>query len=107
MKNIKQEEPKSIPIKPYKLKDLSKLYNVHRDTLLNWLKPFQAEIGERIGYYYTIPQVEIIFKNLDLPSIYKKQDKPESKAIIKEPEKIEKERTPKFNPLLFTLCLIF
>jgi len=34
---------------------------------LEWLRPFKEEIGPRAGNFYTIAQVKIIFKKLDLP----------------------------------------
>ena len=63
-----KENNKQIILKPYSLNELSKLYGVDWRTLKVWLKPFLAEIGEKKGRYYTIPQVKIIFKKLDLPS---------------------------------------
>ena len=61
-------ENDKIALKPYTLNELSKLYGVNFRTLKVWLKPFLSEIGEKKGRYYTIPQVKIIFKKLDLPS---------------------------------------
>lgn len=58
-----------IHIKPYTLKELSILYGVDSRTIKVWLTPFTKEIGEKLGRYYTIPQVKIIFEKLDLPSI--------------------------------------
>ncbi len=58
---------KMLPLKHYSIKELCKLYNVNRDTLLEWLRPFKEEIGPRAGNFYTIAQVKIIFKKLDLP----------------------------------------
>jgi len=57
-----------IPIRRYTLKELSKLYGVHRETFLKWLKPFQKELGKRNGNYYSIAQVNIVFQKLDMPS---------------------------------------
>ena len=57
-----------IQIKPYSLKELAALYNVSKNTFKKWLEPFKKEIGERKGYYYTIHQVEVIFKYLGVPA---------------------------------------
>ncbi|HSY76629.1 MAG TPA: MerR family transcriptional regulator [Bacteroidia bacterium] len=64
-----KENKKQIALKPYTLKELSELYGVDWRTLKSWLQPFLAEIGEKKGRYYQIPQVRVIFKKLDLPSI--------------------------------------
>lgn len=57
-----------ISIKPYTVKELSKLYGVSRITFRKWLNKFKDELGDRDGSFYSIPQVKIIFKHLDLPS---------------------------------------
>lgn len=55
-------------IKPYLTKDLANIYGVSKKTMIRWLKRIQHELGERQGNYYSIPQVRVIFKTLDLPS---------------------------------------
>lgn len=55
-------------IKPYLTKDLANIYGVSKKTMIRWLKKIQENLGPRFGNYYTIPQVRIIFKMLDLPS---------------------------------------
>lgn len=60
-------EIRMLPLKHYSVGELAKLYQVSRDTFLEWLKPFKEEIGKREGRYYTITQVKIIFGKLDLP----------------------------------------
>ena len=60
--------PKNIDLRPSTLKDLSALYQVDPRTFRRWLKPFEKEIGPRRGYYFSIPQVKIIFRLLELPS---------------------------------------
>jgi hypothetical protein len=62
------EEPTALKIRPYKLKELAKLYGTCGKTLKKWIEPYKDEIGPRIGYFYTINQVGIIFKNLNPPS---------------------------------------
>jgi hypothetical protein len=55
------------PIQPYSLKQLSAMYNVSKNTFKKWIEPIAHELGKRVGYYYTIHQVEIIFKYLGVP----------------------------------------
>ena len=31
------------------------------------LKPFEKEIGERVGWFYNVNQVRIIFEKLEVP----------------------------------------
>lgn len=62
-----EQKKNVIEIKRYTLGQLCKLYEVDRQTLRRWIKPFEAEIGPRCGYYYTIAQVKIIFSKLDYP----------------------------------------
>lgn len=60
-----------IEIRPYTLKELAALYGVHRETFRNWLEPFKEELGERQGYYYSIKQIKLIFKKIQLPTYVK------------------------------------
>ena len=60
-------------LKPYNLKELAALYGVSARTLNKWLKPFGDQVGKRIGYFYTIPQVKMIFLNLGLPGILEEE----------------------------------
>ncbi len=76
--NISQVEKEGVEgliIKPYTVKELRQLYNgVSHKTLLKWLQPFNEEIGERNGRFYSVPQVEIIFLRLGLPYTISKKD---------------------------------
>jgi len=58
---------KIIQVKPYSLSELALLYGVSRPTMRKWLKPFAEEVGERIGNYYNIVQVKVIFEKLWFP----------------------------------------
>ena len=69
MEEGKDNEIRMLPLKPYTLGQLSKLYKTDRDTFREWLKPFKAEIGEKKRNYYDIEQVEVIFRKLDLPDL--------------------------------------
>jgi len=57
----------TIQLKPYSLVDLAKLYTVCDRTMKKWIKPFEQEVGEKNGRYYSISQVKIIFDKLGLP----------------------------------------
>ena len=48
--------------------ELSELYGVCSRTLKKWITPFETEIGERRGRYYTINQVKVIYDKLGLPA---------------------------------------
>lgn len=54
------EEPKAMS-----LKELSVRWKVSVKTVKKWLKPFEAEIGPRIGGFYTPHQVKIILSKLE------------------------------------------
>jgi hypothetical protein len=58
---------KSIQLKPYTVMEMARIYGVSDRTMKKWLKPFEAQIGEKIGYFYTIAQVQIIFDKLGVP----------------------------------------
>jgi hypothetical protein len=57
----------SITPRPCTTTDLSLVYGVNRRTVAVWLRPFRAMLGERISYYYTQKQVELIFEKLGAP----------------------------------------
>lgn len=60
----------STQIKPHTILELAKLYGVSDRTMKKWLKPFEPEIGNKIGYFYTIAQVKIIFEKLGTPGYF-------------------------------------
>lgn len=64
-----QEGQSTFPLKPYSQTELSKIYGVDIRTFKKWLVPYEAEIGKRIGRYYSIFQVKLIFDRLGLPSM--------------------------------------
>jgi hypothetical protein len=53
--------------KPLSFKELTNQYEVSPYTMREWLKPFEEEIGPRIGGKYTVKQIRIIYKRLDNP----------------------------------------
>ena len=56
-----------LQVRPYSYKELTQLYGVSKRTFQNWLKPFMEEIGEKRGRYFTVNQIEIVFKKLGFP----------------------------------------
>jgi len=59
----------NIPLRPYNLKELATMYGISTKTFNKWLKPFKRIIGPRKGYFFTIPQVRMIFKLFEFPSV--------------------------------------
>lgn len=47
------------------IKQLADRWGVSAKTVREWLKPFQAEIGPRIGKMYSPHQVKIILSKLE------------------------------------------
>ena len=67
----KDEEIKGeAPIKPYSKKELCVLYGVDPKTLNRWLANYEEGIGKKIGRYYNVVQVKIIFDKLGHPGGY-------------------------------------
>lgn len=54
------EEPR-----PMTLKELADRWNVSVSTVKKWLRPFEKEIGPRIGNIYSPHQVKIIRSKLE------------------------------------------
>ena len=59
----------TVALKPYSFTELAKLYDVCIRTMKKWMVPFEEEVGEKRGRYYTIAQVKIIFEKLGLPAV--------------------------------------
>lgn len=55
------------PSQPYTTEELSLLYGITTKTFLKWILPFKEQIGQKIGWYYNIRQVNVIFENLGRP----------------------------------------
>jgi hypothetical protein len=64
---MKEVKSKSIEIKPYMISELAKFYQVSDKTIRCWLKGVEDRLGKRIGRYYTIKQVEMIFQEFGIP----------------------------------------
>lgn len=58
---------KGIMVQPYMQKDLSKIYGIGESTMKEWIKKIKPKVGQRYGRYYTVKQVEIIFKEFGVP----------------------------------------
>jgi len=56
-----------IKLRPYTVLDLAKMYEVSDKTMKKWIKPFEDEVGEKNGYFYSIAQVQTIFQKLGAP----------------------------------------
>lgn len=56
-----------VPLQPYTTDELALLYGITAKTFLRWLVPFEEAIGKKIGWYFNIRQVEIIFEKLGRP----------------------------------------
>lgn len=54
-------------IRPYSKSQLAALYEVSNRTFYTLIKPFEELIGKKVGKYYTVRQVELIFECLGLP----------------------------------------
>ena len=72
-----EKDDNQIAIKPYTQKELASIYGLSAKTFRKWIRALDAELGKRIGYYYNIEQVKIVFSRLQLPT---------SVTIVKENE---------------------
>jgi len=66
-KNIIEKIAAEAPSQPYTTDELSLLYGITSKTFLKWTVPFKEQIGNKIGWYYNIRQVNIIFEKLGRP----------------------------------------
>ena len=66
---LHKDESLSFPawVKPYTVKELCALYETSFKTFKKWLRPFQELLGVRVGWYYSVRQVEVIFYKLGVP----------------------------------------
>lgn len=55
-------------IRPCSHKELANMYQMDKRTITRWLKPHQHLIGNRIGRYYTVKQMTLIFDILGYPN---------------------------------------
>jgi len=64
----KSEVPK-IRLRAYSTKEVAGLYEISKPTLQTWLIPFEKEIGQRIGHFYSPKQMRVIFDKLGIPEV--------------------------------------
>lgn len=79
---------KPFEVRPYKFKELCALYDKHPNTMRRWLKPFKETIGELVGGYYLIPQIEAIIESIDLPYTILERKESETKEGNGKPKKV-------------------
>jgi hypothetical protein len=58
-----------IEIRPYTKKELAAIYQISPRSLSTWLKPFEVQIGQKMGKYYNVNQVRLIIDKLGLPGV--------------------------------------
>lgn len=52
--------------------ELAELFDVSKKTLLTWLRPIKAQLGERRSKYFTVLQLQKIYAHIGNPnSCYK------------------------------------
>ena len=60
-------EKNEMVVIPMNAIQLAKIYGVGIKTFRKWMEPHKAEIGEKIGRFYTISQVRIILEKFGIP----------------------------------------
>ena len=65
--NDSTKEKKEFKVKPYSIQELANFYTISYCTMKKWLDKFKDEVGEKMGRYYTVKQVEIIIDKLGMP----------------------------------------
>jgi len=58
---------KTIELRPYSMKEIYNLYGISLYVLKTLLKDFEQELGPLRGKYYTVNQVQLIFKKIGIP----------------------------------------
>jgi hypothetical protein len=66
-----RKDENGMPIRAYTLKEIASLYCVSKITFKKWLKPFEKDIGKRIGHFYSVKQIKIILEKLGTPDGFK------------------------------------
>lgn len=67
MKGSINPSNEKVPLQPYTTEELAVLYGITARTFLKWLHPFKEQIGEKVGWFYNIKQVELIFEKVGWP----------------------------------------
>lgn len=63
-KDVIEKIKTEVPSQPYTTEELSFFYGITKKTLLKWIAPFKETIGNKVGWYFNIRQVNVIFENL-------------------------------------------
>jgi hypothetical protein len=61
----------TIEIRPYTTKQLAALYCVSTNTFCKWINRHKKSIGKKLGHFYSIQQVLVIFEKLGYPIAFK------------------------------------
>jgi hypothetical protein len=56
-------------VQPYRIIDLCSIFGVDYKTLRSWIGPHEKEIGEKMGNYYTVIQVECMLAKFGRPHV--------------------------------------
>jgi hypothetical protein len=64
-----EEEQRKAPLMPYSKGEIADMYGISMKSLETWLAAIDQQLGPRIGRYYSLIQVEIIFGRYGRPSI--------------------------------------
>ena len=65
--NDNTKEKKEFKLKPYSIQELANFYSISYCTMKKWLDKFKDDLGEKMGRYYTVKQVETIIDKLGMP----------------------------------------
>jgi len=69
-KHIKKEyydTQGNLIVKPYRLVDLTAIFDVNVITLKKWIAQYPNELGEKSGKYYSVIQVKFMIEKFGLP----------------------------------------
>lgn len=61
------DEKGNLIIKPYRVIDLTKIFDVNYRTFKRWVSNIEKEMGKPEGNYYSIRQVEYMIAQFGLP----------------------------------------
>ncbi len=67
-------------VKPYRLSDLSNIFDVNRKTMRKWMDKHPEELGKREGKYFSIRQVQFCLQQFGLPGKIVVMNQPLKKA---------------------------
>ncbi|TXJ28247.1 MAG: hypothetical protein E6Q24_05560 [Chitinophagaceae bacterium] len=54
-------------IKPYRIKELTEIFDVNYRTFKRWVSNIEKEMGKPNGQYYSVSQVEYMIAQFGLP----------------------------------------